>query len=191
MAQDYRYRYRGTAHMVSSAGFEPQRNNNFEVQIIGLEGAKKIMLAVASYSAPQININPIVIHYANNSIKYAGKPEFPDSTIVLNDYIGLNIEKVLVDWQKQVYDSETERIGLAVKYKKTAYLIEYSPDGRSYRQWKIYGCWPSQLQLGEFSQDGNALRQITLSLTYDRIVPQEPNLTADHIVTIDDISGKF
>jgi hypothetical protein len=188
---DYGYKYKGTAHMVSNSGFEPQRNNNFEVQIIGLEGAKKIMLAVASYSAPQININPITINYANNSIKYAGKPEFPDSTIVLNDYIGLDVEKALSDWQKQVYDPETERIGLAVNYKKTAYLIEYSPDGLSYRQWKLYGCWPSQLQLGEFSQDGNATRQVTLNITYDRAVPQDANLSNEHTVTLSDINGKF
>lgn len=175
----------GTYHMVQNAGFEPQRNNNFEVQIVGLDNLKSvdkgtsmpsnagelITLSVATYSAPQINISPITVSYGNNKIKFAGTPEFPDSSIVLNDYIGINVERLLSAWQKQVYDPKTQKIGRAVDYKRTAYLIEYDPSGTTARQWQLNGCWLSALQLGEFNQEGNSVRQVTCTLTYDHAIP--------------------
>lgn len=166
----------GTYHMVMNSGFEPQRNNNFELQITGLSGINSnagdyITLSVADYAPPQINISSINVSYGNNSVKFAGKPEFPNSTITLNDFIGINIERVLFGWQKLVYDPDTQIVGRAVDYKKTAYLLEYDPSGQTPRQWQINGCWPAELQLGQFSQEGNSLRQITCTLIYDNAVP--------------------
>lgn len=175
----------GTYHMVGADEFEPQRVNNFEVQIVGLSGlisvntgtaitekaSEYITLSVASYGAPQINVQPITVSYGNNKIKFAGLPEFPDSSIVMNDYIGINVENILTAWQRLVYDPKTQKIGRASQYKKTAYLIEYDPEGTQARQWQLNGCWPSALQLGEFNQEGNNVRQVTLTLTYDHCVP--------------------
>lgn len=175
----------GTYHMVSNTGFEPQRNNNFEVQITGLNSLKSvdkgkslasnagelITLSVATYSAPQINISPITVSYGNNKVKFAGTPEFPDSSIVLNDYIGINVERILSAWQRLVYDPKTQAIGNAADYKKMAYLLEYDPSGKQCRQWELHGCWISQLQLGDFNQEGNSVRQVTCTLTYDWAVP--------------------
>lgn len=175
----------GTYHMAQSNDFEPQRNNNFEVQITGLNSltsvdkgraiaanaSELITLSVATYSAPQINVSPIQVSYGNNKIKFAGLPEFPDSSIVLNDYIGINVEKILSAWQKLVYDPKTQVVGLASNYKKNAYLIEYAPDGTQARQWMLVGCWPSALQLGDFNQEGGSVRQVTITLTYDYAYP--------------------
>lgn len=176
----------GTYHMVNHSGFEPQRTNNFEVQIAGLNelinandekilisnAGELITLSVASYSAPQINLGNIPISYGNNKVKFAGLPEFPDSTIVLNDYIGIDVEYIISKWQSCVYDPASQKIGLAVNYKKTAYLHEFDPAGTNVRSWKLLGVWPAQMQLGDFNQEGNAARQITLTLIYDQAIPE-------------------
>lgn len=175
----------GTNHMVGNSLYEPQRTNNFEVQIVGLTNLKGmgntgnivsnagdvITLSTASYSAPQINMSNIPIRYGNNTVKYAGVPEFPDSTIVLNDYIGLEVEKILAAWFALVYDPTTEKIGYASEYKKTGYLIEYDTKGATARQWQINGCWISTLNLGEFNQEGGSVRQLNATLIYDNIIP--------------------
>lgn len=185
---------KGTNHMVSNVGYEPQRTNNYEVQITGLEGitdmyghsvsqssnaSEIITLSTASFEAPNITISPITVRYGNNSIKFAGVPEFPDSSIVLNDYIGVNTEKILSAWFSQAYNPVTEEIGYAVEYKKTAFLIEYdtkySTGSTKYnyqsRVWKMEGCWLANLQLGSFSADGGAQRQITATMVYDCVKP--------------------
>lgn len=185
---------KGTNHMVNNYNYEPQRTNNYEVQIVGLEGIKDmygstisqsmnaseiITLSTASFEAPNITISPITVRYGNNSIKFAGVPEFPDSSIVLNDYIGVNTEKILSAWFSQAYNPVTEEIGYAAEYKKTAFLIEYdskyATGSKKYdyqsRVWKMEGCWLANLQLGSFSAEGGAVRQITATMVYDCVKP--------------------
>lgn len=182
----------GTYHMANVHEFEPQRTNNFEVQIVGLPNTngRTITLAVASYTAPQIEQQVIEVDYGNNKIKFAGKPTFNNSPITLNDFIGQDVEKIISDWQKLAYDYSTQKIGWAYNrdvagnvftdeqgnqvyggYKKTAYLIEYAPDGSCARTWMLVGCWIQSLSLGNYSQEGNAVRQIECTLVYDYAIP--------------------
>lgn len=183
------YIHKGSGHMVNDTSYEPQRNNNFEVFITGLETlqlagpngagysaklgsvAERIMLSVDSFSAPTIEIQQITTHYANNSIKWAGKPEFPNSSIVINDYIGQQVEALLSAWFQTAYNFENECIGLAKDYKKTAYLIEYAPDGSQARAWRLDGCWLASFQLGDWNQQGNEQRKLNATLVYDRVIP--------------------
>jgi hypothetical protein len=176
--------YLGTYHMVGDTRFEPQRTNNFEVQITGLDNvltdfkgglisnaSASITLSVADYDAPSLTISPIEIAYGNNIVKFAGKPTFETSSITLNDYIGLKVEQILNSWYALTYDVKTQKVGLAKNYKKEGFLIEYAPDGTNIRQWHLHGCWISSLDLGKFSQDGNAVRQVTVTLVYDYASP--------------------
>lgn len=175
----------GTSFMYDKAGWEPQRTNNFELIVDGLSkiklpdgtefqspaGKERIMLSVASFTAPQLEIAQITTHYANNSVKWAGKPDFPNSSIVVNDYIGVQVEEILAAWFRAAYDFKSEKIGYAIDYKKTAYLVEYSPKGDNPRIWKLEGCWLANFNLGEWSQEGNQQRQINATFVYDRIYP--------------------
>lgn len=176
----------GTYHMVKNTDFEPQRTNNFEVQIVGLDTllmpaeentyvpsniSELITLSVASFQAPSLAINPIQIHYANNMVNFAGKPTFSGGDLVINDYIGIDIERLLMAWMNTVYNPETQEIGNAVDYKKTAYLIEYNPKGTLCRQWQINGCFPTNISLGSFDQSNANVRTISMTLTFDNAIP--------------------
>lgn len=205
----FSYLQKGTGHMVYSSSWEPQRTNNFELIIEGLDtlvtadyksgdipngtesldsmdnitptkndgvlyppnAAERIMLSVDSFTAPSIEIAQITTQYGNNSIKWAGKPEFPNSSIVVNDYIGIQVEKILAAWFRCAYDFKSEKIGLARHYKKTGYLAEYDPKGGTARVWRLDGLWLASFNLGEWSQDGNAQRKLNATLVYDRVVP--------------------
>lgn len=189
----YSYLRKGTGHMVRDESWEPQRINNFEVVIEGLDTlrlagtdkdinlgsmAERIMLSVDSFSAPTIEIAQITTHYANNSIKWAGKPDFPNSSLVINDYIGQRVETLLAAWFQAAYNFQNETIGLAKNYKKTAYLIEYAPDGSESRVWRLEGCWLASFQLGDWNQQGNEQRKLNATLVYDRVIP-DYGITAD------------
>ena len=160
---------------------EPMRNNNFEVTIPSLENGDNVTLSVASYSAPQINVSTIQVSYANSKVKFAGLPEFPDSTIVLNDYISMDTQDTIMAWHDIVYDPLTDEIGYAKDYKKDGILTEYTAKGDFVRQWILQGCWPSQISLGDFNQEGGAVRQITVTLTYDKIM-KDTSQTADDAI---------
>lgn len=176
----------GSYHMTKDPSrFEPQRTNNFEVVInfkkdltsysngkpINIisknDASKSIRLAVANFSAPQANLNVLKVPYQNNIVKYAGKPDFPESSITFHDFIGLDVEEILSAWFELAYNLEKETIGSAEDYKQSAILYEYSPDGSTVRSWNLKGVWLSSYNLGEFAQDGGDVRKVTGALQYD------------------------
>jgi len=178
----------GANFMVNRDKFEPMRNNNFEVQIVGLNNltnmdnatlgdearlSEDITLSVASYGGPSVTISPITVSYGNSKVKFAGVPDFGETSLTINDFIGMDTEQILYAWFKLGYDTRTQKIGRQKNYKKTAYLIEYSPDGAIYRQWKLTGCWLSNFSTGDFNQEGGSVRQLSATLQYDWIEPDE------------------
>ena len=175
----------GAYHMIDRNEWEPQRTNNFEIQFPGLSGLISIdqnlalpanasdllTLSVKSVSYPSTNINKLQVFYGNNSINFAGKPEYGDVEIVVNDFIGIQTERILMAWSREVYDPKNETIGWASNYKRDGYLIEYSPDGTIARRTQLRGCFPGTVSPGGFDNTGNDLREISVTFYCDVAIP--------------------
>lgn len=172
--------YRGAQHMVGTDTFEPQRTNNFEVRFEGLDElisstgtmpykncGKAITLSVSSVGNLNQSIDALPVSYGNNAIKFAGKPTLNSISISVNDFIGLNTERILEAWSALVYNKNTQNIGRATAYKRRGYLIEYSPDYEICKIWQLEGCWPGSIDYGGYAQDGGNMRQISFDLHID------------------------
>jgi hypothetical protein len=70
-------------------------------------------------------------------------------------------------WQRKVYNSKTEKVGLASDYKLLGYLTEYTPDYQVVRTWKLIGCWISSLSEDGYSHDNSDKNSITCTIEYD------------------------
>lgn len=172
--------YMGAHHMVGNDTFEPQRTNNFEIQfnnlgtLVSSQGYMKwddpgeaIKLSVKSVGDLSQDIEAIAVHYGNNAIKFAGKPSLNSISISINDFIGLDTERILEAWSALVYNKYTQAVGLASKYKTDAYLLEYSPDGKNVKAWKLEGCWPGTITYGGYNQENASTREISMTLNVD------------------------
>lgn len=185
--------YLGSKFKGNTAKYEPMRNHNFMVSILldtaSIKSALAVRnpnhdylkmlqsrsddfetdltLSVASFAAPSISTDPIEVPYFNNSLKYAGKPSFGEAECVINDFVGMDTELVILAWQSLVYDADSQMIGLASEYKKSAYLYEYDPSGTNVRKWLLTNVWPYSVSFGDYSYDGGDRRQITVSLAMD------------------------
>ena len=176
----------GTYHLADNPNlYEIQRTNNFEFVVMDIDNilragmpntkankiknAQEILrLSVVSAPIPHFSQQPITVYRGNSALKYAGKPEFGNGTVVVNDYIGADTKAILMAWQNLSYNVQTEKVGLVGDYKKDAYLIEYTPDMQIVRQWKLHGCWISSLQESDYSSDDNANHTINATIEYDR-----------------------
>lgn len=182
---------RGAWHLADNPElYEPQRENNFELQITGLEGLKRadntafddkellnaedvIRFSLASTDVPSFSQGKIDVPYGNTTIHFAGKIEYKDLPITLNDYIGADTKSVMIAWQAQSGNAKEETVGLAKNYKKTAYLTEYTPDYKVVRIWKIIGLWIQDLSFGKYSHEQNGKQQINATLVYDKAYPEQ------------------
>lgn len=162
--------------------YEIQRSNNFVFYVSGLSKAFNIAnnkyaqdnaddvikISVNKSTVPHFTQSAIQVKRGNNTMKFAGAPEFGSGSIDLNDYIGAGTKDVLLAWQNKSYDVRTEKVGLASDYKKDAYLLEYTPDYQLVRTWKLMGCWISGLSEGEYSHDSADKHTITATIEYDK-----------------------
>lgn len=163
--------------------FEPQRTNSFEFYVQDLNkqldnipnnswawmNAEEILrLSVKSSSVPHFTTAPITINRGNSQMHFAGKSQFGDGEFVVHDYIGAGTKDMLLAWQRQVYDPNTDKTGLASDYKKDAYLLEYTPEHQLVRTWKLYGCWITEISEENYDHEDAKDKMLTVKFKYDR-----------------------
>lgn len=177
----------GAFHMAQNpAMFEPIRTNNFEFIVDDIDDITEasyegvvdgdglslpqhyLRMSVVSSSVPHFSQNAIEIKKGNSTIYFAGTPTFDAGQIVINDLIGANTQAILMAWQNLSYNVVTDKVGLAIDYKKKCTLIEYTPDQQPVRAWAMYGCWISGLSEGGDNAESNDKKQITATIRYDK-----------------------
>ena len=158
----------GASHLASQ-GFEVQRTNNFEIQIDNVTKVRPLILAVVSGFLPNESNEVISLNYGNTTITVAGKANANGSgSLVVRDLVQEDIEQVIDEWRKTVYNKETDAIGFAADYKKPAYVTQYAPDGTLLRVWNLEGVWPSSVDYGQVSYESPGVKTINITLQYDK-----------------------
>ena len=180
----------GTYYLANNPSiYEIQRTNNFVFYTSGLAdiidipsntsaqtNADSILeLSVSKSSVPHFKQQAIQIKRGNNTMKFAGVPEFESGSITVNDYIGSGVKDILMAWQARSYDVNTEKVGLAKDYKIDAYLLEYTPDYQLVRTWKLVGCWISGITEGEYNHESNDKHTIDVTIEYDKAYMETNN----------------
>lgn len=179
----------GTYHLADNPQlFEVQRNNNFEFVVTDIDGILRagangteknayinnaqemLRLSVTKSFIPHFTQEVVNIKRGNTTLKYAGVPTFGEGSLEFNDFIGADVKSILMAWQNMSCNIQTEKVGSldVTPYKKNCYLIEYTPDYRKVRTWKIYGCWISSLSEGEYTSEDGQKHNISCTIQYDR-----------------------
>lgn len=179
----------GTYHLADNPQlFEIQRNNNFEFIVTGIDGILRagavgteknalinnaqemLRLSVTKAFVPHFKQETVQIKRGNTTLKYAGVPTFDAGQIDFNDFIGADTKAILMAWQNMSCKIGTEKVGAldVTPYKKNCYLIEYTPDYRKVRTWRLYGCWISQLTEDDYTAESGDKHQIHCTIEYDR-----------------------
>lgn len=186
----------GTYHLAAGDNqtlYEVQRDNNFEFVVTNIDNILRVgatetdenayitnaqevlKFSVVQASIPFFTQAVIEIKRGNSVMKAAGVPTFEQGQIVVNDYIGADAKSSLMAWQNLSYNVKTEKVGRMADYKKTCYLMEYTPDYKLVRTWKLLGCWVSGLEEGAFNHEAGEKKQITATIQYDKAFMELPD----------------
>lgn len=76
-----------------------------------------LTLSTDEVGAIQEEQDSIVVHYGNGIIKFPSKVSFADVDWTLNCYCEPNVLEQLREWRRQVYDPDTEKMGLPSEYE--------------------------------------------------------------------------
>ena len=129
---------------------------------------ENLKLNVISAPVPHFNLEVLKYKRGNDTVTFAGVPEFQTGSIKVDDVVGLDTKSILMAWQALAYNVYTRKGGRMKDYKKTATLIEYTQDFEQVRSWTLYGCWISEISEDEFNKESDGKRQITAKIEYDR-----------------------
>lgn len=172
----------GASHLATE-NWEIQRTNNFEIAIseldtmIGAGTSRIITLAIESGFLPSETSNVEVLNYGNSQVKVAGTTTYSNGQIVVKDAIQKDVEKIITEWRKRVYDPKgdvlgtKDAVGLAQDYKVDARVVQWAPDGSMLRTWRLEGVWPSGVEYGalDYTSQG-AKKTVSITLEYDRAI---------------------
>ena len=103
----------------------------------------------------------IVVHYGNGLIKFPSKVTFADVDWTLNCYCEPNVLESLRAWRKQVYDPDTEKMGLPSQYMKQVFFIKYDGQGNVRDVIRCPGTWIGSLDNGAMNQTGGEIVKVT------------------------------
>lgn len=127
-----------------------------------------LKLNVVKASVPHFTLDVKQYKRGNDTVKFAGVPEFNQGSITVDDVVGLDTKSILMAWQALAYNVYTRKGGRMKDYKKTCTLIEYTQDFEQVRSWTLYGCWVSSIDESDFDKENDDKRQITAKIEYDR-----------------------
>lgn len=156
----------GTNHMLGVDAYTPIVQNNFEIRIYNMDGSTPTefseLLTLSTDEVGEIveEQDDITIHYGNGIIKFPGKVSYGDVDWTLNCYCEPNVLEHLRAWRKQVYDPDTEKMGLPSQYMRTVYFIKYDGQGNPRDAIKCPGTWIAGLKNGAMSQGESAIVKV-------------------------------
>ena len=127
-----------------------------------------LKLNVVKAPVPHFGVQVLEYKRGNDTVKFAGVPEYETGSITVDDVVGLDTKSILMAWQALTYDVYTRKGGRMKDYKKTCTLIEYTQDFEQVRSWTLHGCWISKISEGEFDKENDGKRQISAEIQYDR-----------------------
>ena len=111
------------------------KNPNFEVRIYNMDGSSPtefsdlLTMSTDSVGAIEEQQDSIIVHYGNGIIKFPSKVTFADVTWNLNCYCEPNVLEGLREWRRQVFDPDTEKMGLPSQYMRQVYFVKYDGAG--------------------------------------------------------------
>lgn len=134
-----------------------------------IANAQEILkLNVTASSVPQFTINVQRYERGNETVKFAGKPQWNNTSITVDDVVGLNTKEILLSWKALAYNTHTRKGGRMSSYKKTCTLVEYTQDYEPIRSWTLYGCFVTAVNDSEFNKASDDKRSLTATIEYDR-----------------------
>lgn len=116
----------------------------------------------------------IVVHYGNGIIKFPSKVTFADVDWTLNCYCEPNVLDSLREWRRQVYDPDTEKMGLPSQYMRQVYFIKYDGQGNPRDIIRCPGTWIGALDNGAMNQTGGEVVKVRVPLVISRAIYMKP-----------------
>jgi hypothetical protein len=152
-----------------------KRKFRWLLRIPDISGDSYNVLPPEKSARPSLSFKEIEAQHLNETIYFAGKPEWKPINLVLYDF-KINNSNPIFRWLKEKYDpcEGTWKIQEMFQWKKTVASLEmYDGCGRIIEKWIYENVWPNAIEWGELDMSNSEYVTVDLTLRYDRAYIEE------------------
>jgi hypothetical protein len=147
-------------------GFQHVKSNQF---LFTIDDDPFTKIICKSATRPSINNAEIPVSHFNKTKYTKGKTTYDPMSVVFFDYINPSTVQLIMAWQVIHAEGSSGRDGYDAFYKRDCTLEVHGPLGDVVQVWKYKGCFITNVNLGEFNWDTDAVMEIPLTLRYDDV----------------------
>ena len=139
------------------------------------EFSELLTLSTDEVGSVQEAQDSIIVHYGNGIIKFPSKVTFNDVDWSLNCFCEPNVLEALRAWRRQIYDPDTEKMGLPSQYLRTVYFIKYDGQGQAKDIIRCPGTWINGLDNGSHNQTGGDVVKVRVQFVISKAIYMKPS----------------
>jgi hypothetical protein len=128
--------------------FEPVQSNRFVLKVDGIPA-----YLVKGVSAISLDQTAVELNHINVQRFVKGKTKWNTIDLTLFSAISPSGAQSVMEWIRLGHESVTGRNGYSDFYKKNLTLQILGPVGDVASEWVLYGCFPTNVNFGDFSYD--------------------------------------
>lgn len=147
--------------------WEPKYQHKFVMSIPGADGEGIPAYLIKTSAKPSITNGEVTIDHINVKRKLKGKSAWNSIAITIYDAIVPSAAQAVMQWVRLHHESATGRDGYAAIYKKDITLNQLSPLGEVIEEWKLKGCYLSEVNFGSLDWSAEDVVMIDATLNYD------------------------
>lgn len=152
---------------------EPRRLHRWTFTASSVANLDKVTVFLKSATRPKFSFTQDEVHRKQEVIYLAGKQVWDPVEIVFYD-IEKNYDssQIIFNWVDSISSLSDGSTNVVPpdNYKKTCELSMVSGNNQKNETWKLYNCWPAEINWNQLNYEDSGIATITVTLRYDRAV---------------------
>ena len=150
---------------------ETRRKHRWVWTVLGTLTDTQIMLLLKSAQRPKVILEEPVLHHNQEQVYFAGKQSWDPIELTFYDAENSpDSSKGLWDWYNKAIDVPSANVEIPSKYKKESTLQMKNGKGETKETWKIFGCWPKEVNWEALAYEDTEIATIVVSMRFDRAI---------------------
>ncbi len=132
-----------------------------------------ILIVLQKCARPSFSFEEPQMHHDQEQVYFAGKQTWEPIAMSFYDVVGAenDVSEAIWNWLNSAVDVHGDAAGtvkLPSEYKADADLSMIDNTGKPEETWKLFGCWPKEVNWGELNYTDTEIQLIEVTMRYDR-----------------------
>ena len=156
---------------IAAAIPDPMLSDNYSLDIPNVPtgaSSRPLLMQCRTASKPGLTINAVEVQLFGHTLEHAGNLTYShDMQVEYVENRFMQIHTILEGWAEYVRSHDTQHGAYKSEYARDGYLKLFDQKGRTVKEYRIEGMWPSSIPETPFDGQASNLIAISVGFKYD------------------------